>query len=50
MAKAYVRGYQGNNMQGNDEILACVKHFALLWGVRIGTRLQYSGYEPTTYV
>ena len=29
MAKAYVRGYQGNNMQGNDEILACVKHFAL---------------------
>ena len=29
MAKAYVRGYQRNNMQGNDEILACVKHFAL---------------------
>ena len=29
MAKAYVRGYQGNNLQGNDEILACVKHFAL---------------------
>ena len=29
MAKAYVRGYQGNNMQGNDEILACVKHFAV---------------------
>ena len=28
-AKAYVRGYQGNNMQGKDEILSCVKHFAL---------------------
>ena len=29
MARAYVRGYQGNSLQGNDEILACVKHFAL---------------------
>jgi beta-glucosidase len=29
MAKAYVRGYQGNGMQGKDEILSCVKHFAL---------------------
>lgn len=29
LAKAYVRGYQGDNMQGKDEILACVKHFAL---------------------
>ena len=29
MAKAYVRGYQGNNLQRNDEILSCVKHFAL---------------------
>ena len=29
LAKAYVRGYQGNNMQGRDEILSCVKHFAL---------------------
>lgn len=29
LAKAYVRGYQGENMQGKDEILSCVKHFAL---------------------
>ena len=29
LAKAYVRGYQGDNMQGRDEILSCVKHFAL---------------------
>ena len=28
-AKAYVRGYQGDDMKQNDEILACVKHFAL---------------------
>ncbi len=28
-AKAYVRGYQGDDMKENDEILACVKHFAL---------------------
>ena len=32
MAKAYVRGYQGNNLQRNDEILSCVKHFALYGG------------------
>lgn len=29
MGEAMVRGYQGDNMQGNDEIMACVKHFAL---------------------
>lgn len=29
LTKAYVRGYQGDNMQGRDEILSCVKHFAL---------------------
>lgn len=29
MAKALVRGYQGNDMSANDEIMACVKHFAL---------------------
>lgn len=29
MAKAYVRGYQGNHLQQNNEILSCVKHFAL---------------------
>lgn len=29
IAKAMVRGYQGDNMKRNDEIMACVKHFAL---------------------
>lgn len=29
IARAMVRGYQGESMQRNDEIMACVKHFAL---------------------
>lgn len=29
IAKAMVRGYQGRQMKRNDEIMACVKHFAL---------------------
>lgn len=29
IAKAMVRGYQGDHMERNDEIMACVKHFAL---------------------
>ena len=29
IAKAMVRGYQGKDMSKNDEIMACVKHFAL---------------------
>lgn len=29
IAQAMVRGYQGKAMQRNDEIMACVKHFAL---------------------
>lgn len=29
IAKAMVRGYQGSDMKRNDEIMACVKHFAL---------------------
>lgn len=29
IAKAMVRGYQGKDMRSDDEILACVKHFAL---------------------
>ncbi len=29
IARAMVRGYQGKNLENNDEILACVKHFAL---------------------
>lgn len=29
IATAYVRGYQGDNMKEEDEIMSCVKHFAL---------------------
>lgn len=29
IARAMVRGYQGKNMSHDDEIMACVKHFAL---------------------
>ena len=29
IAKTMIRGYQGENMSKNDEIMACVKHFAL---------------------
>lgn len=36
MGKAYVRGYQGNGMQGKDEVMACVKHFALYGAVEAG--------------
>ena len=36
VARAMVRGYQGNNMKGNDEIMACVKHFALYGATEAG--------------
>lgn len=36
MAKAYVRGYQGEAMRGADEIMACVKHFALYGAAESG--------------
>lgn len=29
IARAMVRGYQGKDMSRNDEIMACIKHFAL---------------------
>ncbi|MCC8187745.1 MAG: beta-glucosidase BglX [Bacteroides sp.] len=29
IARAMIRGYQGTDMSGNDEIMACMKHFAL---------------------
>lgn len=29
VARAMVRGYQGDNLKNNDEVMACVKHFAL---------------------
>jgi beta-glucosidase len=36
MAKAYVRGYQGRNMQKNTEVMACVKHYGLYGAVEAG--------------
>lgn len=37
MAKAYVRGYQGDNMKSDSTMMACVKHFAL-YGAAEGGR------------
>lgn len=36
MARAYVRGYQGNDMRGDSTLMACVKHFALYGAVEAG--------------
>lgn len=29
LAKAYIKGYQGENLEQSNEVMACVKHFAL---------------------
>jgi len=36
VAKAMVKGYQGNNMRDADAVMACVKHFALYGGAEAG--------------
>lgn len=36
IAEAMVRGYQGDSLKGNDEIMACVKHFALYGAAEAG--------------
>jgi len=36
VAKAMVKGYQGNNMKDGDAVMACVKHFALYGGAEAG--------------
>lgn len=36
IAKAMVRGYQGNDLKKNNTIMACVKHFALYGGAEAG--------------
>ncbi|HET7624196.1 MAG TPA: beta-glucosidase BglX [Verrucomicrobiae bacterium] len=36
IAKAMVRGYQGNDLSRTDSIMACVKHFALYGAVEAG--------------
>ncbi len=36
IAKAYVRGYQGDDLSKDNTIMACVKHFALYGAVEAG--------------
>ena len=36
IAEAMVKGYQGDNMQSNKNIMSCVKHFALYGGAEAG--------------
>ncbi|MEO5684376.1 MAG: beta-glucosidase BglX [Chitinophagaceae bacterium] len=36
IAKAMVKGYQGNDLSANTNIMACVKHFALYGGAEAG--------------
>ena len=35
-AKAYIRGYQGNDLSADTTVLACVKHFALYGAAEAG--------------
>lgn len=37
VSRAFVKGYQGKNLENNDEIMACVKHYAL-YGAAEGGR------------
>ncbi|MDE5940764.1 MAG: glycoside hydrolase family 3 C-terminal domain-containing protein, partial [Muribaculaceae bacterium] len=43
LAKAYVEGYQGNDMKSDSSMMACVKHFAL-YGAAEGGR-DYNGVD-----
>lgn len=36
MAKAYVRGYQGDDLRAENTLMACVKHFALYGAAEAG--------------
>lgn len=36
IARAMVRGYQGKDMKNKDEIMSCIKHFALYGGAEAG--------------
>lgn len=36
LAKAYIRGYQGDDMKSDSTLMACVKHFALYGGAEGG--------------
>ncbi|HJP63699.1 MAG TPA: glycoside hydrolase family 3 N-terminal domain-containing protein, partial [Mucilaginibacter sp.] len=36
IAKAMIKGYQGNDMTKSDAVMACVKHFALYGGAEAG--------------
>ncbi|NUQ82639.1 MAG: beta-glucosidase BglX [Bacteroidetes bacterium] len=47
IAKAMVRGYQGNDLKANNTILACVKHYAL-YGAPDGGR-DYNTVDMSRY-
>lgn len=36
IAKAYVRGYQGDDLSADNTVMACVKHYALYGGAEAG--------------
>ena len=46
IAEAMVRGYQGKDMKRNDEIMACVKHFALYGASEAGREIPFKRLCP----
>ena len=46
IARAMVRGYQGDDLARSNALMACVKHFALIRRGGGGAGLQHGGYEP----
>ena len=37
IARAMVKGYQGDGLSKDNTLMACVKHFALIWRRRSGS-------------
>jgi beta-glucosidase len=46
VAKAMIKGYQGNDLSKNNTILACVKHFALYGGAEAGREYNTVDMSP----
>jgi len=46
IAKAMVKGYQGNDMTKPDAVMACVKHFALYGGAEAGREYNTVDMSP----
>ena len=42
-AAARVRGFQGDNLNSSEHLLACIKHFAAYGAAEFGPRLQRRG-------